>query len=514
MKISRKLKNSMLASWLVLSLISLPVSAQTNSSSGLKSRNEIAVTQTNKNKISQIEKYIQTYADNFLFNGSILVAEKGRLIFKKGYGLANMEWNVPNTATTKFRIGSVTKQFTAMLILRLEQAGKIDLQAKISDYLPWYRKETGSKITIHHLLTHTSGIPNYTAVADAVNDINTHQYTPPEIAGKYCAGDLEFEPGTKFKYNNSGYFLLGVIIETISKKSYAENLKEQIFEPLGMKNSGIEQPNVLLKNRAAGYEYGFEGYENADFINMESATYAAGAIYSTVEDLYLWQTALDGEKLLSKENSDLMFTPNLGNYGYGLYISKSKPAGMPTEITAAGHAGGINGFSALLIRFVEKDITVILLDNTRVGKRGNLENISLGIFRILNNLTPSEPSRSMQVTMIEKMRAGETGEAVANFYRLTKKERKGVFNFEGAESFLNNIGYFLLGKSRFTDSLAILKLGVEEFPESANTFDSYAEALMKAGQKEAAIKNFKRSLELNPQNKNAAEQLKKLDSEP
>ena len=335
-----------------------------------------------------------------------------------------MEWNVPNAADTKFRISSITKQFTAMLILWLKQAGKIDLQAEITDYLPWYRKDTGGKITIHQLLTHTSGIPNYTASANTINDINTHNYMPQEIAGKYCAGDLEFEPGAKFKYNNSGYFLLGVIIETITKKSYVENLKEQIFEPLGMKNSGIDSPFVLLKNRAAGYEYGFEGYENTDFIDMESATYAAGAIYSTVKDLYLWQIALDGERLLSKENKALMFTPNLGNYGYGFYISKSKPAGMSKEITAIGHAGGINGFSALSLRFVENETVIILLDNTRVGKRGNLENISLGIFRILNDLPPSKIQKSLQVAMTEKMRAGGTGEELAAFYRRVKKEQK------------------------------------------------------------------------------------------
>jgi tetratricopeptide (TPR) repeat protein len=305
--------------------------------------------------------------------------------------------------------------------------------------------------------------------------------------------------------------LLGVVVEEITKKSYAENLKERIFVPLGMRNSGIDSPFALLKNRAAGYEYGFRGYENTEFINMESGIYAAGAIYSTVEDLYLWQNALYGDKLLSKENKALMFKPNLSNYGYGLYISKSKSAGMSAEITSIGHAGGIHGFSALLIRFVENETTIILLDNTRVGKRGNLENISLGIFQILNNLAPDKIKQSLQVAMTEKMRAGKSGEELAEFYRQIKNERKDAYDFAGAESLLNDLGYFLLENGRLKDSLAILKMAVEEFPNSANTFDSYAEVLMKDGQKDAAIKNYKRSLELNPNNKNAVEQLKKLE---
>jgi CubicO group peptidase (beta-lactamase class C family) len=465
-------------------------------------------------KISKINSLIESYADNFLFNGSVLVEEKGKVIFKKGYGSANLEWNIPNAADTKFRIGSITKQFTAVMILQLEQEGKLNINAKVTDYLPWYRKDTGGKITVKNLLKHTSGIPNYTAVAGAMNDIAAHNYSPKEIAEKFCSGDLEFESGTNFSYDNSGYFLLGVIVEAVTKKTYAENLTERIFAPLKMKNSGIDSPFVLLKNRAAGYEYGFRGYENTAFINMESAIYAAGAIYSTVEDLNLWENALYGNKLLSKENKTLMFTPTLGNYGTGLFIGKFKPAGISAEVTSIGHHGGINGFSALLIRFVEAEITVILLDNTRAEKRGNLENISLGIFQILNDVAPAKPKQPIRAAMTEKIRAGKSGEELAAFYRQIKNERKDGYDLTGAENLLNDLGYFLLENGRIKDSLAVLKMAVEEFPNSANTFDSYAEALMKDGQKDAAIKNYKYSLALNPNNKNAVEQLKTLELKP
>ena len=499
------MKKAILSICLCLQLLSLSTSARSNKTKSQSS---------NKNsKAEKIDRLIEVYAANHLFNGSVLVAENDKVIFKKGYGPANMEWKIPNAADTKFRIGSVTKQFTATLILSLEQEGKINLQAKISKYLPYYRKDSGDKITVEHLLKHTSGIPNYTARADVMNDIAIHDYSPKEIGEKFCSSDLEFEPGTKFKYNNSAYFLLGAIIEEITKKTYAENLKERIFEPLKMKNSGIDSPKVLLESRAEGYEYGFNGYENTDFIDMENSIYSAGAIYSTVEDLNLWQNALYGGKLLSKKNKNLMFTPTLGNYGYGLFIGKFKLAEMTEEITSVGHHGGINGFSALLIRFVEAKITVILLDNTRAEKRGNLENISLSIYRILNGLSPEKFKQSMRVAMTERMRSGASGEELTAFYK-SIKTRKDAYDFSGAETFLNNLGYFLLEKNRVKDSLAVLKLAVGEFPDSANTFDSYAEALMKGGQKIEAIKNYKRSFELNPNNKNAVERLKVLESEP
>jgi CubicO group peptidase (beta-lactamase class C family) len=464
-------------------------------------------------KSSQIDNLIEWYAANHLFNGSVLVAEKGDVLLKKGYGLANMEWNIPNATDTKFRIGSITKQFTATLVLQLMHEGKLSLQAKITECLPWYRKDKGDKVSIQNLLEHTSGIPNYTTTT-VLNDITSHSYSRKEVANKFCSGDLEFEPGTKFAYDNSGYFLLGMIIEELSKKSYEENMQERIFKPLGMKDSGIESSTTVIPNRACGYEYGLEGYENAKFIKLDSATFAAGAIYSTVEDLNRWQNALCGDMLLSREYKSLMLTPKLGNYGYGLYIAKSKPAGIQHEITSIGHQGGINGFSSLLIHFVEIETTVILLDNTRAGKRGNIEDISLGICQIVNGLPSHKPKQSLQVALTEKMRTGLNGNELTALYKQIINEQREAFDLAGAEAILNNIGYHLLEQGRSKDSIAVLKLAVEEFPLAANTFDSYAEALIKEGQFELAIKSYKRSLELNPQNSNAIQKLKLLESKP
>lgn len=272
-----------------------------------------------------------------------------------------------------------------------------------------------------------------------------------------------------------------------------------------MKNTGMDNPRQLVANRASGYAYGFEGYTNADYINPASATYAAGGLSSTPQDLYLWQKALYGNKLLSEENRALMFTPNLGNYGYGLYIVKTK------SDTIIGHNGGLQGFSSSMLHFSKDKISVIIFDNTRVDKRGNLENITAGVVRILQNTQPAPIVKSVQVAMIKQI-AKSSGEELIAIYKKLKTE-KNVYDFSKAESFLNNLGYHLLRRNRVKDAVAFLKFTTEEYPESANAFDSYAEALMKYGQKETAIQMYRRSLELNPKNSNADAQIKLLEQQ-
>lgn len=459
-----------------------------------------------------VDHLITQYAENKLFNGSAIVVHKGRVLVKKGYGMANFELNVPNTSSTKFRIGSVTKQFTAALILKLYEAGKIDLDSKISRYLPWYRQDTGSKVSVRNLLGHTSGIPNYTT-SNALRDIANSGYSGRQAAEKYCSGDLEFEPGTKFSYNNSGYFLLGLIIESVEGKQYDEVLRERILLPFGMVNSGLEHAVPILSGRAAGYEFGFSGYENTQPIEMAATVFSAGAIYSTVEDMARWHDALFGGHVISKGILDQMLTPGKGNYGHGIYIAKFTPHGSEKAVTSIGHSGGIFGFSALSIRYAEDDLSIILLDNTRVGKRGNLENIAVRILSILKKL-PVEPlKKSIQVEVVRAVRQGRSGKEIASFFRDPNGRISLQYDYEGSESFLNDFGYRLLLDGKTDQSLGVLSIAVEKYPTSQNTFDTYAEALLKDGQTEAAIKNYRRVLELDPKNMHAAEQLRKLTSE-
>src|SRR6266436_2759532 len=275
-----------------------------------------------QDKGRKIDELVSVYNKYGQFNGSVLVADSGKVIFKKGFGLANMEWNIPNQPDTKFRLGSITKQFTATLILQLVEQGKIKLDGKLTDYLPDYRKDTGAKVTIHNLLSHTSGVPNYTAQQGFFQNVSRNPFTVDDFIKKYASGDLEFEPGTKFNYSNSGYFLLGAIIEKVTGKPYEQVLKEKIFDPLGLKDSGYDHWETILSKRAIGYTQTPRGYETAPYLDM-SIPYAAGSLYSTVEDLYLWDQALYGEKVLSAKSKELMFKPNLSDYGYGFLMTKA-----------------------------------------------------------------------------------------------------------------------------------------------------------------------------------------------
>lgn len=255
--------------------------------------------QSHSQKAAKIDE-LMTLANKYrLFNGSVLVAENGKVIYKKGFGLANMEWNIPNTPETRFRLGSITKQFTATLILQLVEQGKVKLDGRLSDYLPEYRKDVGEKVTVHQLLNHTSGIPSYTSQPGFLKDVSRNPYSVDEFVKKFASNSLEFEPGSKFSYNNSGYFLLGAIIEKVTGQPYEKVLKEKIFDPLGMKSTGYDHYATILEKRASGYEKTPEGYANAPYLDM-SLPYSAGSMYSTVEDLYLWDQALYTDRVLCR----------------------------------------------------------------------------------------------------------------------------------------------------------------------------------------------------------------------
>src|SRR6185295_18871081 len=236
-----------------------------------------------QNKVRQIDEVMSLYHKYQQFNGSVLVADNGKVIYKKGFGFANMEWNIPNEPDTRFRLGSITKQFTATLVLQLVEQGKLKLDGKVSDYLDSYRKDTGGKITIHNLLSHTSGVPNYTGQPGFIETVSRNPYAVDDFVKKYASGDLEFEPGAKFNYSNSGYFILGAIIEKVTGKPYEQVLKENIFDPAGMKNTGYDHYDTIIGKRAAGYVKTPRGYRNAPYLDM-TIPYAAGSLYSTVED--------------------------------------------------------------------------------------------------------------------------------------------------------------------------------------------------------------------------------------
>jgi CubicO group peptidase (beta-lactamase class C family) len=461
-----------------------------------------AFSQQNAQKIDALMKQYHDYGQ---FNGSVLVAEKGKIIYEKGFGMANMEWAIPNQPDTKFRIGSVTKQFTATLVLQLIEEGKIKLDGKLSDYLPDYRSDTGAKITIHQLLNHTSGIPSYTGRPDFFAEVSRNPYSVTDFVKKFASGDLEFEPGSKFNYNNSGYFLLGAIIEKVTGRSYDTVLKERILDPLRMTNTGYDHTAPILQKRASGYEKRPAGYVNAAYLDM-SLPYAAGSIYSTVDDLYKWERSFYENKILSAESKKMMYTPGLANYGYGLIIA-DQPIGKTDQKTKViQHGGGINGFNSLLTRLVDKEQTIILLDNVGLGRyHGNITN---SIINILNGQPVEPPKQSIAETLYKTAVEKNVASAVAE-YRKLKAGNSPAYDF--SENELNTLGYQLLGMKRTKDAIEIFKLNVEMFPNSSNPYDSLGETYLADGQKELALANYKKAAELDPKNSNAIQIVRQLE---
>jgi CubicO group peptidase (beta-lactamase class C family) len=320
---------------------------------------------SNEKVRQRLSQLMQTEVAQHHFSGAVLIARDGRVLLAKGYGFANLEWGVPNSPATKFRIGSLTKQFTATAIVQLRDKGLVNLQDSICKYLQpcataW------RPVTLHHLLSNTAGISGYGPAPDPTAH-SSPPWTTQQIFEAFQDRELEFQPGTKWKYSDWGYCLLGLVIEKVTGQSYESVLREQIFAPLGMNDSGYDHSEIALKNRASGYRLAEGTLQNAEYINM-LGPYAAGGLYSTVEDLLKWDQALYSNAVLSQGALRLMWTEVMNHYGYGWIVvdalpkSKTPPWAVPGHVQLV-HPGSINGFTSELLRFPNEHATVIVLAN-------------------------------------------------------------------------------------------------------------------------------------------------------
>src|SRR6185369_15944639 len=273
-----------------------------------------AQTSSNPDVTRKIDDYMDALVKAGWFNGSILVARNGNVVVSKGYGMANFELDVPNTPHTKFRLGSITKPFTAMAIMLLQERGKLSDQNSVCKYLPECPPAWQS-ITLRHLLSHTSGIAKHDT-AGVYLKTAMMPMTLPQLIDSFKNKPPDFKPGEKMDYNNNGYILLGYVIEKVSGQSYETFVSENIFKPLKMLDSGYDNHDPIIKNRAAGYRREGATLLNAAYID-QSQPFSAGALYSTTEDLLRLDQALYDNKFLSQKSLDAMFTPVVGNYGYG-----------------------------------------------------------------------------------------------------------------------------------------------------------------------------------------------------
>jgi CubicO group peptidase (beta-lactamase class C family) len=313
--------------------------------------------------VDRMDQIARSYSDDHQFMGSILVAQGDKVVFEKSYGSANLEWNIPDDSLTKFRIGSMTKQFTAASILLLEERGKLSADDYVKKYMP-DAPAAWDKITIYNLLTHTSGIPSFTSFPDYHASEGTPT-TPKALVDRFLNKPLEFQPGEKWNYSNSGYVLLGYLLEKISGQTYADFVTQNIFKPLGMNDSGYDSNAAVILHRASGYTPSPDGLVNSGYIDM-TTPFSAGALYSTTHDLLLWEQALYGGKVLSAASLKKMTTPYKENYGCGLMITTAK-GHLQYE-----HGGGIEGFNTDMSYYPDDKLTVIVLANLNGGAPGDI----------------------------------------------------------------------------------------------------------------------------------------------
>src|SRR5580765_8282978 len=303
---------------------------------------------------ARLDEVVQSYVQNKTFMGSVLVARDAKVILNKGYASANLEWNVPNTPTTKFRLGSITKQFTAASILLLEERGKLKLEDPIKMYVP-DAPSAWDRITIFNLLTHTSGIPNFTSLAE-YKTLQLSDSPPAKTIATVRDRPLDFFPGEKMSYSNSGYVLLGYVIEKITGASYEQFVRDNIFTPLGMKDSGYDSNSAIIERRAAGYSPLPRDPINAGYVHM-SIPHAAGALYSTTEDLLRWEQGLFGGKVVSATSLAKMTTPFKSDYAFGVMVQ------TVSGRKVVQHGGGIEGFNTFLAYYLDDKLTVAVLAN-------------------------------------------------------------------------------------------------------------------------------------------------------
>jgi CubicO group peptidase (beta-lactamase class C family) len=331
--------------------------------------------------VTEINDFMDLYCKTWPFSGSILVSKKGQAVFKKGYGLASQEYNIPNTPQTKHRICSITKQFTAMAVMILQERGMLSVHDKVNKYLPDY-KELDERITIHHLLTHSSGL-QYLFGKKFEESFDNSKHKHEDMINLFRDLPLLCEPGEAWNYSNFGYYLLGWIIESISGVSYDEFLKKNIFEPLNMKDTRVERDKKIIQGLATGYYLNDDELIRFKYMDIDLAL-GSGDMHSTVEDMLLWDKALYTEDLVSKNTLDLIFTPyaNSGetgsednDYGYGWFIEKKYGRNR------ISHGGGGLGFITEFHRYVNEEVSIVVLKlyESYIGTyKDNTEKLTVG----------------------------------------------------------------------------------------------------------------------------------------
>jgi CubicO group peptidase (beta-lactamase class C family) len=456
-----------------------------------------------QNVVDSIDEYLTRWELSGRFNGSVLVAEQNEVFFKKGFGYANLEHKIPNRSDTRFNIGSISKQFTTVLAFLLIEEGKLKLDGPISEYLPDYRQDIGNKITIDHLLQHTSGIPCYLRDYERQEDDDFRLPFPEwkrfprgAFIEDFLSGDLQFEPGSRYRYSNTNFFLLYVIIEAVTEKSFETNLEDKIFGPLGMKKSGLIDDYKIIEDRATGYNKTPAGYLKAKYVYAPN-TYGAGSLFSTVEDLFIWNRALRSGRILPAGWQEKMFAPYMeeGRYVKHAYSIDYYTMRMPDNtgsIPYTSFNGALPGFITDAFTFPETGHTIIIFDNT---ERFNHIRMATDIYKILRG-NPYELPKPLAADVIGEIAVKKGISQAVEAFRDLKKNGIADYDFDSVENILSDQGYLLADASRMDEALLLFGLVAQLNPTSPAPQNDLGRIYKKMGRMDLANEAFGRAKDL------------------
>ncbi len=446
---------------------------------------------------ARIDSILTTCQQNGFFNGVALVVDDGEIILHKGYGFKSPNNQKKISKSDRFYIGSITKQFASMLALQLCRDQKLDLNSSIKKYIPELNHARYDSITVYHLMTHTSGIPSFQLFKEFSASVS---YTEKEMM-EMMNRPTHFIAGTKYEYSNSGYYLLGIIIERVSQQSFGELLQQNILQPVKMKNTGFDT-TWLNKKVAKGFWRTPTGYQPMPEYSLNTL-YTSGGMYSTAHDLYRWDQALYTNLLLPDSLKTIYFSRFKGDYACGWRVHKGlNDNGQYFE--RHQHGGIIKGYHSFILRRIPQRQTVILLDNFY---NQEIQAIKNSIWSVLEGSGGWIPKQNLSNLFYSKAELEDLGQLIDDItMNLSRYEDKYYFE----EYDINTVGYRFMDAGQLQKARMVLEFNRSFYPKSWNVYDSLGEVYLKLGQKEKAKKMYQKSLDLNPKNTSATQALEKL----
>jgi len=449
-------------------------------------------------KAEKIDSLLSECHQNELFNGVALVADSGKIILHKSYGTSNRENELKLKLSDRFYIGSITKQFTSVLILQLQENGFLDIHFSVEKYLREFKDSEIGTVTIYQLLTHTGGLGNYNFNPGFDKAIS---YSEQEVFN-FINEPLLFDPGTEWSYSNSGYYLLGKIASRVTNKTYSTLLNEFIFNPLEMNDSGYDE-DWLTVDVAKGYWRTIQGYSPMPKYALNTL-FSTGGIYSTALDLFKWDQGLYSNILLNNESKKVLFEPLLNDYACGIYVKKGFDKN-DAFFERHFHGGWIKGYHSFILRRLPTKQLVILLDNSYSQEIPVIKN------RIWSALIPEfiKPIKPKLSNLLFKACSTKSLELTLDSIRanlLAVDENHSIEEYD-----INTVGYRLMENGSYHEAKSVFLFNIELFPNSWNVYDSMGELLLKLKSYHESRSNYEKSLELNPESVSAMAALKEID---